>query len=94
MSTTTTHRPTSSRPTVVLAVLLHLGIAVFPLSSSGLLAPAWFLAATVGLWTTGTAVLRRLAHTRPRATALVPIAVLALWVCGILAGEHLLGWRG
>ncbi len=92
MTTITTTLTTGDRVVIAIAAVLHIGIAIFPLSASGLIAPGWFLVATALTWLAGTAVLWRLAQKAPRATWLVPPAVLTLWVIGILIGDRLLGW--
>ena len=83
---------TTDRVVVALAAALHLGIAVFPLSASGLVAPGWYLALTALLWTGGAAAVWRLARSSPRRAWLAPVLVLLLWVAGITVGEQLLGW--
>lgn len=88
MATTTT----IDRVIVALATTLHVGIGIFPLSATGLVAPIWFLAVTAMGWLVGAAAIWRLARRAPRRTWLVPPAVLLLWVVGILIGDRFLGW--
>lgn len=83
---------TGDRVIVALAAALHVGIAIFPLSASGLVAPGWFLALTAAVWLGGAVVLWRLARSAPRLAWLVSPVVLTLWVVGILIGDRLLGW--
>lgn len=83
---------TGDRVIVAVAAALHLSIAIFPLSASGLVAPGWFLALTAAVWLGGAVILWRLARSAPRLAWLVSPAVLTLWVVGILIGERLLGW--
>ena len=83
---------TGDRVTVSLAAALHIGIAIFPLSASGLLAPGWFLAVTAVVWLVGAGAIWHLASNAPRRAWLVPPAVLILWVIGIQIGDRLLGW--
>lgn len=83
---------TGDRVVLALAAALHVGIAIFPLSASGLIAPGWFLALTAAAWLGGAVVLWRLAGSAPRLAWLVSPVVLTLWVIGILIGDRLLGW--
>lgn len=83
---------TPDRVAATAAILLHLGIAVFPLPASGLVAPPWFLALTAAIWLLGAVVVGRMVTAAPRRAWLVPLAVLAVWITGITIGEQLLGW--
>lgn len=90
---TTTHPvEQQSRWPVVVAALLHLGIAVFPLPASGLVSPAWFLVVVAVGWLVGAVVLWRLAQRAPRRAWLVPVVTLALWFAAITFGDVVLGW--
>ena len=88
----TTTLTIGDRVVVALAAALHVGIAIFPLSASGLVAPTWFLALTAAGWLGGAAAIWRLARTAPRRTWAVSFAVTALWLVGLTIGEHALGW--
>lgn len=75
-----------------LAIALHVGIAVFPLAASGLVAPPWFLALTALVWVAGAAAVVHLVRRTPRRAWMAPVAVVALWMAAITLGEQLLGW--
>lgn len=86
------HAPTRHRLTAGAAILLHIGIAWFPLGASGLVAPPWFLVLLAVVWIAGAVTIARLVRSAPGRALLVPLLVVALWAAGITAGEQLLGW--
>ncbi len=76
----------------VLGALLHVGIGIFPLSASGLLAPLWSLI-VIGLgWLAAAAIMWRIWQARPALALLVPPTTVALWAAFISVGSELLGW--
>lgn len=83
---------TTDRTVVAIGATAHVGIGVFPLSASGLLAPGWYLVVTALLWLAGAVAIWRLSRTAPRHVWTVPVAVTALWMAGITIGEQALGW--
>ena len=83
---------TGDRVVVVVAVLLHLLIGVFPIAATGLLAPPWFVAVAGIGWGAAGVLLWRLRRTAPRRTWLVPVGVLAAWFALVTLGDVLLGW--
>lgn len=87
-------RPTSRADRVIVsaAAVFHLGIAVFPLSASGLLTPTWFLVVVAVGWLAGAVILVRLARSHPRRTWAVPLVVLAGWFVLVTLGGQVLGW--
>jgi hypothetical protein len=62
-------------------------------SASGLIMPAWAIAATVTVWLTGLVVAIR-HRRRPLVVLLVPVATMAVWLLTGWAGETFLGWTG
>lgn len=70
--------------------LLHAVVGVF-VFSSGLVAPAWAVAALVAVWFAGAALLWRWRR-RPGWALLVPVATGAVWFLAISAGGAWLGW--
>lgn len=80
------------RIAAVVAAVVHVGIAIFPLAATGLLAPRWFIILTGLAWTAGAVTIWHLSSRAPRWTIAVPITVLAAWALGIAIGGWLLGW--
>ncbi len=72
--------------------ILHLAIGVFPLASSGLMAPPWALATVALGWVVGAVAAWRIGNARPRLTPLVPIVTVAAWFAFMTLGESALGW--
>jgi hypothetical protein len=85
-------RPRSAVAAGVLAGLLHLGIGVFPLSASGLLAPLWAIVVIYLGWLVAAGLLWRIWQRHPLISLLVPPTTLALWAGWITVGDVLLGW--
>ena len=90
----TTLRTAGGRPALpgIATALLHLGIAVFPLSASGLLAPLWAIAAIYAGWAAMGVAAYRTWRRRPWLALLIPPATLAIWVAFITFGDVVLGW--
>jgi hypothetical protein len=74
------------------SLVLHIGIGVFPLSASGLMAPPWALAVIAVGWLVGLAVTWRLGKTRPGLALLVPVLTVAAWFGLMSAGDVWFGW--
>ncbi len=74
------------------SLVLHLAVAVFPLSASGLMAPPWALAVIALGWLVGLIAVWRIGSRRPFAALLVPIGTVAAWFALMSMGEFLLGW--
>jgi hypothetical protein len=77
---------------VVVAALGQLVVLVPFTVASGLVAPAWAVAAFHVLWVGCTAVMLGLARRRPIATPLVPLINAALLFGAMAAGDAWLGW--
>ncbi|MEX0869063.1 MAG: hypothetical protein WD011_05265 [Nitriliruptoraceae bacterium] len=75
-----------------IALVLQFGIGVFPLSASGLVAPAWALAVIAAFWAAGLVTIWRVGRSRPVATLAVPVGTLAVWFGFLTLGERFLGW--
>jgi hypothetical protein len=60
--------------------------------ASGLVAPAWAVAALLGAWLALLAVGVRLRRTGPLWMLLVPVADVVIWVATVSAGETAGGW--
>lgn len=73
-------------------LVVHIGIGVFPLSASGLLAPPWALAVIAVGWAGALVGAWRVGRTRPRLTPLVPVLTLAAWYGLMTIGDLWLGW--
>lgn len=74
------------------AVGLHVAVGVFPLSATGLLAPAWGFVVVYVWWLALFAVVWRW---RPRvswAALIVPVVAVGGWFAIMSAGEALFGW--
>ncbi len=84
-------RRSSVRPLLLLAAVLHLGVGVFPISMTGLLAPSWFAVVAVLAWGLGAVVLARMRHT-PKTALLVPVVTAAAWWLAVTLGDVFLGW--
>jgi len=95
MSTATARPPATGprRSTLVLTLVLHL-LALWPYAVSGLVAPAWGVAALLVLWVLlgvgAVAVHRRWGAV----AAVVPLVAVLAWVGLITLGGTLLGWTG
>lgn len=76
----------------ITTALLHLGIGVFPLSASGLLAPLWAIVVIYLGWAAMGVVAHRTWRSRGWLALLVPPATLALWAAFITFGDVALGW--
>jgi hypothetical protein len=87
-------RPTSTGARIagVIALVLHLGIAVFPFSASGLLAPLWAIAVVYAGWVVAAALGVRIWRRHPAISLLVPPTTVALWAGFMTVGDALLGW--
>ena len=82
---------TTGRLVLALAVLLHLGVGVFYVSS-GLLAPPWAVVALCLVWAVLLVWLVRLGRRRAPLALVVPPLAFGLWFTLISLGEALLGW--
>lgn len=74
------------------SLVLHLAIAVFPLSASGLMAPPWALAAIAVGWLAGLVAVWRIGRSRPFVAVLVPIVTVGAWFALMSLGDTVLGW--
>lgn len=74
------------------SLVLHVAVAVFPLSASGLMAPGWGLAVIAVGWLVGLVAVWRIGKRRPFVAILVPVATVAAWFAFMSIGEYLFGW--
>lgn len=88
----TARGPGARRRPEWLALVLHLIVAVFPYSASGLLAPMSGLVALAIIWLALAAVLWRWRPTNPWLALLVPAGAIAAWFVVLSLGDALLGW--
>src|SRR5690625_2466456 len=77
---------------IVLAVVLHLIVAVPFTVGLGLIAPVWAIAVAWVLWLTAAATLTMIARRRPLLSPTVPVANAVLLYGLITFGESVLGW--
>jgi hypothetical protein len=75
-----------------IAAVLHVGIAVFPLSASGLLAPLWAILVVYSVWLAAAVSGYRSWRRRPWTALLAPAGTLAFWVALLGLGDWALGW--
>jgi hypothetical protein len=94
ITTTTTTTKTSpsigSRIAVVMGFALHAVVGVFVISS-GLMMPAWAIAALAGFWIIALVAAIRRRH-RPLFVLLTPVVMFGIWYLAGWAGETYLGW--
>lgn len=74
------------------SLLLHVAVAVFPLSASGLMTPPWGLAVIALGWLVGLVAVWRIGRRWPFAALLVPVVTIAAWFALMSIGDSLLGW--
>jgi hypothetical protein len=80
---------------VVVGVVLHLAVGVFPYAASGLLVPIWGIVVLYALWLGLAILLVRLLRgdaRRPLLAPLVPVAAIVIWFAVVSAGEVLFDW--
>lgn len=95
MRTTTPTATSPSRTPLLLggpAALLHVVIAVFPLSASGLLAPLWAIVVIYAVWSAAAIAGFRGWRRRPWTALLAPVGTLVVWVALMTMGDLVLGW--
>ena len=85
-------RSTAARAAGVVAALLHVGVGVFPLSASGLMAPLWAIVVIWLGWLVAAGLLWRIWQHRPYISLLVPPTTVALWAGFLIVGDVLMGW--
>ncbi|MGH2705232.1 MAG: hypothetical protein ACRDJ4_09080 [Actinomycetota bacterium] len=73
-------------------LVIHVLLALFPFSASGLLAPLYGVIGLYVLWAALLVVAVRLLRTRPFWTPIAPGLALAGWFLVLLLGDLLLGW--
>lgn len=77
---------------IALGAALHVGVGVFPLSASGLLAPGWAVGALYAAWAGLAVGAWQARHRYPWALAAAAVAMVGVWFAVLSAGEALLGW--
>lgn len=83
---------TPLRAVWLLAVVLHLGLAVFPFSATGLVAPLGGVLAVYAIWALLLAVLMRRFRAPSWWLLGVPVAAGLAWIGILLFGDTVLGW--
>ncbi len=84
--------PSRGRSVLVLGVVLHLAVAVFPLSASGLMAPGGAIVLLYAGWAGLGLAAWRTRRTRPWAMLLAAAAAVLMWFAVMTLGDLLLGW--
>lgn len=84
--------PRRARPSRLAGAVLHLLVAVFPLSASGLVAPLWAIVVLYLAWAAIGIVFWRASRTRPAWMLLAAPALLVAWVAVLTLGDRVLGW--
>jgi hypothetical protein len=74
------------------SLVLQVGVGVFPLSASGLMAPPWALVVIALGWIVGLVAAWHLGRSRPFLALLVPVVTVAAWFALMSAGDVLFGW--
>ena len=85
-------RDKANRVVAWIGLSLHIAIAVFPFSASGLLAPLYGIALVYLGWALGLFGVIRWWRSTPKAVLLMPFAALVWWFAVMSIGGAVLGW--
>lgn len=85
-------RDKANRVVAWVGLILHIAIAVFPFSASGLLAPLYGIALVYLGWAVALYGVIRWWRSAPKAVLLMPFAALVWWFAVMTVGGAVLGW--